>query len=307
MNDPDCTDKSNWLYDEVTPDLIQRHRLNKVLYSGNTRYQKVEIVDTRSFGLCLVLDGKIQSAEKDEFFYHEALVHPAMLTHQQPESIFIAGGGEGATLREVLRHKTVKMAKMIDIDGEVVELCRNYLPSFHQGAFDDARAVIGHEDARKYLEQSQDKFDVMIFDLVDPLEAGPAGLLYTQEFYHTIKQRLNKHGLISVQSGSCGWNNLHVFTAIINTLKQVFLKVFTYQVYIPAFVEPWGFTIASDTANPLTLSTSEIDDRIVNRLSTALKFYEGAAHQSIFYLSKTLRQKIGSTTRIITDSNPVFI
>ena len=93
------------------------YHLDEVLYDGRTDYQSVKIVRTSSFGLCLVLDGKIQSSEADEFIYHETLVHPAMLTHPDPKNVFIAGGGEGATLRDVLRHKSVQKAVMVDIDA----------------------------------------------------------------------------------------------------------------------------------------------------------------------------------------------
>jgi spermidine synthase len=308
MNDPDNPDKrSNWLKDPVTRDLIQYHRIKKTLYSGNTKYQHVEIVDTRSFGICLVLDGKIQSGELDEFIYHESLVHPAMLSNRNPESVFVAGGGEGATLREIFRHNSVKKAVMVDIDREVVELCRRYLPSFHRGSFNDPRAEIHFTDARKYIENTKEKFDVIIIDIVDPLEAGPACLLYTQEYYRELKGRMNRGGIMVIQSGSCGWTNIQVFTHIVNTLKTVFSIVEPYQVYVPSFVELWGFTCASDTLNPSKVSKKIINGYINDRLNSKLRFYDGVSHQSMFMLPKTLRKKLAATRKIITDANPVFI
>src|SRR3989304_1644190 len=107
---------------------------------------------TAALGVCLLLDGKIQSSEKDEFIYHEGLVHPAMIAHPAPESVFIAGGGEGATLREALRHPTVKRAALVEIDGEVTALSQKYLPGLSSGAFKDERAEVHHTDARAYLE-----------------------------------------------------------------------------------------------------------------------------------------------------------
>src|SRR4030066_1754846 len=123
MSDPDNPDKRKWLYDEVSPNLAQLHRIKRVIYSGRTEFQSIEIIDSTSFGICLVLDGKIQSSECDEFIYHEALVHPAMLSHPNPERVFIPGGGEGATLRDVLYHTSVRKAVMVDIDKEVVDIC----------------------------------------------------------------------------------------------------------------------------------------------------------------------------------------
>ena len=307
MNDPDNPDKRKWLRDEVSPYLAQLHRVKKVIYSGRTEFQSIEIVDTRSFGICLVLDGKIQSSERDEFIYHETLVHPAMLSHACPETVFIAGGGEGATLREVLAHKTVKRVVMVDIDRQVIEICRRYLAFFHQGSFDDSRLELHFADARRYLQETSDRFDVVIIDLVEPLEEGPACLLYTQEFYQLVKERLNVGGILCVQSGASGWTNLQNFTAIINTLKSVFAIVCPYQAYIPSFVDLWGFTTASQSINPTELLPEDVDRKIAARLPRKLKSYDGLTHQASFTLPKHIRHQLASTKKIITDKNPVFV
>jgi spermidine synthase len=299
--------KSMWLHDKITSDLTQIHSIKQVVYSGKTDFQTVDIVDATSLGTCLVLDGKIQSSECDEFIYHEALVHPAMLSHPNPETVFIAGGGEGANLREVLHHTTVKKVVMVDIDKQVVDICRQFLPGFHQNSFDDPRAEICHTDARKYLAETRDKFDVVIIDLVEPLEAGPACLLYTREFYQIIKDRLNKDGIMSVQSGASGWANLQNYIAIINTLKSVFSTVCPYQVYVPSYVDLWGFGAASQSLNPAIVSPEEIDRRISLRLSKEPKAYDGLSHRALFALTKQLRQKLASPGRIITDASPLFM
>jgi len=301
-NDPD---KRSWFSDHISPDLTALHSLKDRIYSGRTKFQSVDIIDTDSFGVCLVLDGKIQSSEADEFIYHEALVHPAMLTHPCPEKVFIAGGGEGATLREVLAHKTVKKAVMVDIDEEVVNLCRRFLPSWHQNAFDDPRTELYFADARKYLEESRDKFDVIIIDLVDPLEEGPARLLYTQEFYQIVKQRLQPNGIISVQAEPSEWGNLDNFVAIANTLRNVFPIARPYQAHIPSFLSLWGFMAASQTLDPAELTPEEIDSRISKRISKKLKSYDGLTHQAMFTIPKHIRQQLLASQRIITDKQPI--
>ncbi len=307
MNDPENPDKRKWLYDEVSPDLAQLHRIKNVIYSGQTEFQSIEIIDTGSFGVCLVLDGKIQSSERDEFIYHEALVHPAMLSHESPEKVFIAGGGEGATLREVLAHRTVKKAVMVDIDSRVIDICHRLLFSFHQGSFEDPRLELKIADARKYLEETGEKFDVAIIDLVEPLEEGPACLLYTQEFYQLVNERLNPGGIISVQSGASGWTNLQNFIAIINTLKSVFTIVCPYQVYVPSFVDMWGFATASQSVNPSALSPDDVDRRIAAQLLRKPKSYDGLSHLANFTLPKHLRHQLAITKRIITDKKPIFV
>ena len=167
------------------------------------------------------MDGRTQSSEADEFVYHEALVQPALTSLAQPKSVFIAGGGEGATLREALSHKTVERVVMVDLDREVVDLCREHLPNHHQGAFQDPRLTLIHEDAGRYLEEDTARYDLIIIDIPDPLEGGPAYLLYTDEFYGVARQRLNEGGLLVVQSGPCGpLNYQEVFTAIHQSLAM---------------------------------------------------------------------------------------
>ena len=304
MKDSD-PDKNRWFSDYISPDLTMLHSIKERIYSGRSKFQSVDIINTGSFGICLVLDGKIQSSEADEFVYHEALVHPAMLTHPRPESIFIAGGGEGATLREVLAHKTVKRAVMVDIDEEVVKLCRRFLPSWHQNAFDDPRAELHFVDARKYLEQSSDKFDVIIIDLVDPLEQGPARLLYTREFYQIVEQKLGRDGIMSVQAEPAEWRNLDNFTAIANTLRNVFPIARPYQVHVPSFLGLWGFVSASQSLDPAELTAEEIDTRISIRISKKLKSYDGLTHQAMFTIPKHIRQQLAASKRIITDKEPI--
>jgi spermidine synthase len=304
MNDSD-PDKHRRFSDHISPDLTVLHSVRERIYSGRTKFQSVEVIDTGSFGVCLVLDGKIQSSEADEFIYHEALVHPAMLTHPRPERVFIAGGGEGATLREVLSHKTVKKAVMVDIDEEVVKLCRRLLPSWHQNAFDDPRAELHFTDARAYLEKSKDRFDVVIIDLVDPLEQGPARLLYTREFYRLVAQRLGPAGIMSVQAEPSEWNNLDNFTAIVSTLGNVFLITRPYQVHIPSFFGLWGFVVASQSLDPAELTPEEIDARIRARISKKLKSYDGLTHQAMFTIPKHIRRKVATTKRVITDKQPI--
>ena len=297
----------NWFAESVSPDLAVLLRLRAVLFSGTTAYQKVEVLDSCVFGRSLVLDGKTQSTESDEFIYHESLVHPAMLCHPDPKSVFIGGGGEGGTLREALAHRSVESATMIDLDREVVELCRAHLPNHHQGSFDDPRVTLLHQDARAYLQSEGDGFDVMIMDLVDPLEEGTAYLLYTEEFYRIVKTRLNPGGVLVTQSGPAGLPNYQeCFTTIFHTLSEVFAHTAAAQVHVPAFQTLWGFTIASDSPLPQP-TDDELESAIARRINKELQHYDGETHRGMFALPKFLRQGIESETRINRDDTPVFM
>ena len=296
-----------WFVESVYPDLAVMLRIRKVFYSGETAFQKVEVLESDVFGRSLVLDGKTQSTEKDEFVYHESLVHPAMLCHPNPKSVFIGGGGEGGTLREVLAHNTVEQTTMLDLDREVVELCRRYLPNHHQGSFDDPRTNLLHRDARAFLEEAGDGFDVIILDLVDPLEGGTAYLLYTDEFYRIAKSRLNPGGILVTQSGPAGLLSYEeCFTTIYNTLSNVFAHTAAAQVHVPAFETLWGFTLASDS--PLLQTPEEsIDGLLSARVKKELKHYDAETHRGMFALPKHLRNGFRSETRINRDATPVFM
>lgn len=296
----------NWFWDCVSPTFIQQFSVTAMPYTGKSKYQSIQVLDSPSFGRCLVLDGKVQCSDSDEFIYHEALVHPAMVAHPSPETVFVAGGGEGATLREVLVHKTVKKVVMVDIDKKVPEVCRKYLPSLSAGAFDDSRVELIYMDALKYLAETKEKFDVMVIDLTEPLEEGPAYLLFTKEFYGDLSKKLNKGGLMSLQAGATSMLIPPTFLVVLNTLSKVFPIVAPYQAEIPAFGGPWGFAVASQTSDPRKLSPEEVDRRLSARLSRPLRFYDGLAHPGLFSLPKYLRKQIAEEKRVITRDKPFF-
>ncbi len=298
---------SNWFMELVTPDTIQQFAIKDVLYYGKSQFQKIEMIETVSFGRCLVLDGKIQSCEGDEFIYHEALVQPAMILHPNPQTVFIAGGGEGATLREVISHKTVKKVVMVDIDKEVIELCRKYLPGHHQGSFNDPRVELLHMDAKQYLKETREKFDVVIIDLPEPIEGGPAYLLYTQKFYEMLKTKMADNATFALQAGATLMGVTEVYLAINNTLKNSFPVSIPYEASVPSFGGPWGFTLNSMGLSPHQLSIEEVDQRIADRVNKTLRFYDGQTHQGLFYIPKHLRDMLARETTIITEDNPIVI
>ncbi|HJX69716.1 MAG TPA: fused MFS/spermidine synthase, partial [Dehalococcoidia bacterium] len=248
-----------------------------------------------------------QSSEADEFIYHEALVHPAMITHPHPRRVFIAGGGEGAILREVLTHRSVEKVVMVDIDQEAVDICRRFLPFMHQGSFEDNRVELLHLDAREYLTNSKQQFDVIIIDLTDPLEGGSSYLLYTQQFYRLARERLAPDGILSLQAGSCSLRESAAFMAIDNTISSVFPLVFPYQADVPSFGVLWGFSLASMQWEPLSLSVEEVDKRVSTRVSRSLRFYDGLTHRGMFCLPRYLRQEMRRGKSIITNENPLFV
>ncbi|MGH2460724.1 MAG: fused MFS/spermidine synthase [Chloroflexota bacterium] len=272
-----------------------------------TRFQTLEIADTVAYGRCLFLDEKIQSGLADEFIYHEALVHPAMVACPSPRRVFIAGGGEGATAREILRHRTVESVLMVDIDQEAVTACRAHLTDFHQGAFDDPRLTLVHADARAALEQSDESFDVIVVDVTDPLAGGPSYRIFTRELYQIARARLSDGGLIAVQAESGDHGALEGHAAIVKTLGSVFASAEGYRAHVPSFGETWGFAVAGDGVLPSALSPDQVDRRLSERGCAGRRFYDGVTHRALFSPDLDYRAALAGAAPIIDDAHPLVI
>jgi spermidine synthase len=296
-----------WFFETTTAVEGHAHALVRTLFALRTEFQQMEILETASYGKCLVLDGRIQSSVADDFIYHETLVHPAMILHPRPETALVVGGGEGATLREILRYPTVRRAVMVDIDRAVVEACRAHLPEMHRGAFDDPRVEVRHEDARGWLERTPERFDVAIVDLTEPLEAGPACLLFTREFYQLLHDRLTDHGTLALQAGMTKLGELEFYAAMARTVSAVFAFTAPYQSFIPCFGTPWGFVVAGKRDDPRALTPATVDARVAERVQGRLRFYDGLAQQHMLSLPVFLRDVVAGCQRVITDREPLIV
>ena len=295
---------SRWFLEFTTDQEASLHYIEEILYAARTEYQRLEIMRLGSYGKALILDGKLQSAESDEFIYHESLVHPSLITHGSPKKVLIAGGGEGATIRECLRYPSIEKVVMVDLDGEVVEACKKLLPEWHEGAFEDPRVSVYYEDARGFIAASDEKYDVIILDLPEPMEAGPAITLYTREFYQEVLEHLEDGGIMVTQATSISTNNFQAFTIILNTVGSIFPLAKGYWASVPSFFVPWGFVMGSRDRDPLSLQDRELEERIES-LSGELRFYNPSMHRGIFSLPNYLLKAIRKETRVNTDTDPL--
>jgi spermidine synthase len=296
-----------WFFETTTPVEGHMHAITRTIAQAQTKFQQMEILETASYGKCLVLDGRIQSSEADEFVYHEALVHPGILGHPGPERAMVIGGGEGATLREILRYRTINRALMVDIDQEVVEQCRRHLPEMHRGAFDDPRTELAYLDARAFLETTAERFDLIVVDLTEPLEEGPACLLFTKEFYSLIPDRLTSKGMMTMQAGMTKVNELHFFSAVHRTLQEVFPVVAPSQAFVSCFGTPWGFIVAGMGQDPRSFSPEAVDRLVAERVTGELLYWDGQTHQHAFALPKFVRRALEGQDRVITDACPLIV
>ncbi len=291
-----------WTVDFDTPHEAHIHAIKELLHSRRTPYPKIEVVMTYGYGKALILDGRLQSCQRDEYIYHESLAHPVMLSGPGCERVLIIGGGEGSTLREVLRYPSVKEAVMVDIDRDVVEACREHLADFHRGAFDDPRATVIIDDGRDYVKNTAERFDVVIIDISEPTEGGPAYTLYTVEFYALVKDVLKEGGRVVTQACSSSLNVAETFSVICNTVKRVFGSVHPYHCFIPSFGCTWGFAMWADEASEMT--SLDVDERLSERGVSGLAFYDGVTNRSLFCLPKDLRAALSREKRVFADENP---
>ena len=287
------TENFQWYAEQVAAGEIHGHALIETLESGRTHYQTYAVVRSSLFGKMLVLDGDTQSAELDEYIYHEALVHPACACFREPARALILGGGEGASLRELLRVPSMRKVTMVDIDGELVNACRRLLPEWSDGAFDDSRAEVIIGDAKKYVETSREQFDVIVGDLTEPLEDSPSHLLHSTEFYKAIRARLSARGVYALQASMSGPHNYQLHARMIATLRKAFDRVYPYSTYVPAFDTEWGFALCGGLLDPRSEATSEAVGEHAEKCG-GLKFYDVESHRRMFNLGRFLRDAYAS-------------
>jgi spermidine synthase len=276
-------------------DQIDRHEfhgyaLSGCLYSGQSKFQTIQVVESPKFGKMLILDGKIQSAALDEHIYHEALVHPAMLLHPHPRRVLILGGGEGATLREVLRYQMVEEAVMVDLDEEVVTLCRRYLPEWSGWAFEDPRARVVFEDARDYLQRTTGRFDVILQDITDAVTGD-----FAEAYYQILRRRLADGGMVAMQALELNLGDYAGHRRVREEVGRVFPTLRSYRAYIPSFRADWGFVLATAVEALDPLASEIVEGRFNERLGSGsgLRSYGPAVHRALFALSEELANLIG--------------
>ncbi len=299
------SEEHKWFIEHTSPGTAHMFGVVNFLKSLKTKYQQIEVADTDIFGRILILDGKIQSAESDEYIYHEALVQPAMLLNPAPRRVLVIGGGEGATLREVLKHSLVEELVMVDLDQQVVDICRELLPSWHQGSFEDQRLKLFYMDARDFLESKEQLFDVIISDVPEPVESGPALKLFTRQYFELVKKRLAPQGLLALQAGDYGLPFIDAHSSIYNTIRQVMPFVQSYRAFVPSFNTEWGFIVAS--IDQTYLLAPEKIDLLIKERNINLKYFDGETYKSIFALPKDIRKLLAEENKVIDDQNIITI
>lgn len=261
-------------------------RFERRLLSTRTPYQQLELLESRQLGRTLRLDGRFMTSEADEFFYHEALVHPAATAHPSPGRVLILGGGDGGAAEEVLKHPSVQHVTLVDLDPAVIEIARRELAAIHHGALDDERVQVLCEDGDAFVRRTDERFDLVLLDLTDP--ETPAGPMYTSDFMQRVRRVLAPGGAVVLHLGAPFYEREQV-RSLLATLKAAFRKVSPYGVHIPLYGAYWGLAVASDDLDPTLVSAPEVAARLHQRGVGDLQYYNAQVHGALFALPNFYR------------------
>jgi len=280
--------KKNWFFEDFKiptepPTSTWGVVIDKEIYSGKSKYQKIEVFDAKEFGRILVLDGLVQLSTKHEFVYHEMLVQPAMLYHPNPRKVLIIGGGDGGVLREVVKHPA-KEIFLVDIDKKVIEISKKYLPSVSKGAFNDRRLKIFIEDGLKFIKRYKDFFDIIICDSTDPY--GPSIPLFQVGFYKDVLRALKEKGIFAAQTA-------YLKERFAKKARKRIRKVFPFFKVHKAFVgcfpfDEHTFSFGSKKIDFDKVSFSEINKKF-QKLNLETKYYSPKIHFASAILPKYLK------------------
>ena len=268
-----------WLTEYSTDNLKLSLRVKNVLHQEHTPYQELLIADTQEYGRTLMLDGAYQLTEKDEFTYSEMMAHVPLCAHRNPENVMIIGGGDGAIMREVLKHDCVKKCTLIDIDERVIENSKKYLP-FAGCSFSDKRADVKCMDAMKYIHETTERYDVVIIDSTDPVDFA-AGL-FQSGFYADVKAVMTPHAMLSELTES-PFTDTDLMTQAIREMRRVFPVVKMYWGVVPTYPSGmWTYGLASMGDDP----------SVPLRSVTPTKYYTNDIHRCSFVLPPFLEEMI---------------
>jgi len=270
----------------------QTFSVDKIYYESKTEHQHLMIFHNAVFGRVMVLDGIVQTTEKDEFIYHEMLTHVPLISHAKAKRVLIIGGGDGGILREVCKHSSVEHVTQVEIDQAVIDMAKEYLPAHSNGAFDDPRANIIIDDGIKFITETSEKFDIIISDSTDPI--GPAEVLFTSPFYQGCKRCLNDDGILATQNGVAFMQPDEVTTTA-KRLAPVFKDHSFYGAAIPTYIGGiMTFAWASDNDEYRNLDP----DILRQRFETAkikTNYYNPEIHQASFALPQYIINALKDT------------
>lgn len=272
---------TEWIEETLHDDFRFKLKVDRVLFEGRSENQHVAVIENRTFGRTLYLDGVLQTSERDEFIYHEMLTHLPILAHGTAREILIIGGGDGGMLEEALKHRSVDRVTMVEIDPSVVAMCREYLPSISGDAFDDPRLDLVFADGVDYVRNTEKRFDLAIIDSTDPI--GPGEVLFTGNFYRGAKRVLKEGGILVTQNG-VPFVQGDELAGSYRILAALFADPTCYTATVPGYAGgPMAFGWGTDLPDYRKISIDVLQRRFADA-AVATRYYTPEVHQAAFAL-----------------------
>lgn len=269
-----------WFTEQQTDNLRWSARVTRTLHSEKSQYQDILVVETPQLGRLLALDGFVQTTDIDEFVYHEMLAHVPLFTHPDPRRVLIIGGGDGGIVREAVKHPGVREFHLVEIDGQVIEICRKFFPNI-SCELDNPRVKVHVEDGIEFVKNVKDPYDVVIIDSSEPI--GPGIGLFTQEFYGSVSKALAPDGLMVAQTESPFYNQ-DVIKMAWSGISATFPIARLYQAAVPTYPSGlWSLTMGSKKYNPLEVRSDRFQG-----IST--KYYTPDVHRAAFSLPRFVEE-----------------
>ncbi|MGN0622326.1 MAG: polyamine aminopropyltransferase [Oscillospiraceae bacterium] len=274
-----------WFTEKNTDDVNFSIRVKKQLYSEKSYYQKIDILDTYEFGRVLVLDGFIMLTEKDEYIYHEMVTHVPMAVNPDIRNVLIIGAGDGGTLRELSRYDTIEKIDMVEIDGQVIEVCKEFLPQT-ACRFDDPRLNLYIEDGLKFVRRKSGEYDLIIVDSTDPF--GPGEGLFTKEFYGNCYKALTDNGILINQHESTYYDSyVDMVKRTHKRIGSAFPVTMVYQAHIPTYPSGhWLFGFAAKNLHPVY----DLQAEKWEALGLKTRYYNTDLHKGCFALPNYVKE-----------------
>ena len=278
-----------WYTEQHTENVRFSIKVDKPLFSGQSEFQRIDIFNSKEFGTIFTLDGLMMVTEKDEFIYHDMIVHVPMATNSKIKKVLVIGAGDGGTVRELTRYSTIEHIDMVEIDKMVVDVCREYLPQT-ACKLDDPRVTLYFEDGLKFVRSKENVYDLIIVDSTDPF--GPGEGLFTREFYGNCFKALKEDGILVNQHESPYYGEYaKSMQRAHKRIREFFPVCRVYQAHIPTYPSGhWLFGFASKTYDPL----SNIDEQAWNSLGLNTKYYNTEIHKGCFALPTYVKELLAN-------------
>ncbi len=276
--------KKHLLNNRITPSSVFLHEITEVIFSAQSKFQEIAVMDSPDFGRILVLDGVVNLTEADEFIYHEMLVHVPLFSHARPETVLIVGGGDGCTAREVLKHRSVRRVVQVELDPMVMEVSKKYLGRLNNYP-PDPRLEIFCCDAIEYMAQTRDTFDAILMDTTDA-SIDNSRPLFSEKYYADCRKALTEKGVLSAQVGD-GFFEPQVVAPVFSRLreKKLFPLSRMYLAPVPAYA-PFPYCLAFCTKDPdVAFSPARVPD------IPGLRYYTAKIHEAAFVLPPFIKDK----------------